>query len=108
MRPPQKLEPVRLSSLNTNALYWRFPPEFFCNQFGTIAEKLFPGGGEHRDQLMGLGARDVVLCGAGPSMFTVPPSKELGTAWHLLLTSVHRKNAYLVPPAPTVTETSGS
>ena len=84
------------------------PPEFFFNQFGTIAEKLFPGWGEHRDQLMGLGARDVVLCGAGPSMFTVPPSKELGTAWHLLLTSVHRKNAYLVPPAPTVTETSGS
>lgn len=82
------------------------PPEFFFNQFGTIAEKLFPGWGDHRDQLMSLGARDVVLCGAGPSMFTIPPSKELGTAWHLLLTSVQRKNAYLVAPAPAITESS--
>ncbi len=81
------------------------PPEFFFNQFGTIAEELFPGWGAHRDQLMGLGARDVVLCGAGPSMFTVPPSKELGTAWHLLLTTVHGKNAYLVAPAPAIPET---
>ena len=39
------------------------PPEFFFNQFGTVAEKLFPGWGLHRDQLMDLGARDVVLCG---------------------------------------------
>lgn len=81
------------------------PPEFFFNQFGTIAEDLFTGWGEHRDQLMGLGARDVVLCGAGPSMFTVPPSKELGTAWHLLLAAVHGKNAYLVEPAPAIPET---
>ncbi len=82
------------------------PPEFFFNQFGTIAENLFPGWGADRDRLMGLGARDVVLCGAGPSMFTVPPSKELGTAWHLLLTTVHGKNAYLVAPASTIQELS--
>jgi 4-diphosphocytidyl-2-C-methyl-D-erythritol kinase len=80
------------------------PPEFFFNQFGTIAEELFPGWGEHRDHLMSLGARDVVLCGAGPSMFTAPPSKELGTAWHLLLTTVHGKIAHLVGPAPAVPE----
>ncbi len=83
------------------------PPEFFFNQFGTIAEKLFPGWGAHRDQLMGLGARDVVMCGAGPSMFTVPPTKELGTAWHLLLTAVHGKNACLVGPAPAIPEMPG-
>ena len=80
------------------------PPEFFFNQFATIAEKLFPGWGAQRDQLMDLGARDVVLCGAGPSIFTVPPSKELGTAWHLLLTTVHGKNAFLVAPTPAVAE----
>jgi 4-diphosphocytidyl-2-C-methyl-D-erythritol kinase len=84
------------------------PPEFFFNQFGTIAEELFPNWGAHRDQLMGLGARDVVLCGAGPSMFTIPPSKELGTAWHLLLTAVHGKTAFLVDPAPAIAETPGS
>jgi 4-diphosphocytidyl-2-C-methyl-D-erythritol kinase len=78
------------------------PPEFFFNQFGTVAEELFPGWGGQRDQLMSLGARDVMLCGAGPSMFTVPPSKELGTAWHLLLTSVHGKRSYLVDPTPEI------
>ena len=78
------------------------PPEFFFNQFGTIAEQMFPGWGEQRDQLMSLGARDVMLCGAGPSMFTVPPSKELGTAWHLLLTRVHGKRAFLVDPSPAI------
>lgn len=78
------------------------PPEFFFNQFGTLADQLFPGWSEQRDHLMSLGARDVMLCGAGPSMFTVPPSKELGTAWHLLLTTVQRKNAFLVDPAPAV------
>ena len=80
------------------------PPEFFFNQFSNIAESLFPGWNAERDQLMALGARDVMLCGAGPSMFTVPPSKELGTAWHLLLTTVHGKNAFLADLSPTVTE----
>ena len=80
------------------------PPEFFFNQFGNIVESLFPGWNTERDQLKALGARDVMLCGAGPSMFTVPPSKELGTAWHLLLTTVHGKNAFLTDLSPTFTE----
>jgi 4-diphosphocytidyl-2-C-methyl-D-erythritol kinase len=84
------------------------PPEFFFNQFGTLADELFPGWGIERDGLMALGARDVMLCGAGPSMFTVPPSKELGTAWHLLLTSVHGKNAFLVDPVPAISESTES
>jgi 4-diphosphocytidyl-2-C-methyl-D-erythritol kinase len=80
------------------------PPEFFFNQFGNLAESLFPGWNTERDQLMALGARDVMLCGAGPSMFTVPPSKELGTVWHLLLTTVHGKNAFLADLSPVITE----
>ena len=84
------------------------PPEFFFNQFGTIADELFPGLGEERDRLILLGARDVMLCGAGPSMFTVPPSKELATAWHLLLTTVRGKRAFLVDPAPAIDECSAS
>ena len=78
------------------------PPEFFFNQFGTLAEQLFPGWDAERDQLMSLGARDVMLCGAGPSMFTIPPSKELGTAWHLLLSTVHGKNVFLVDPVTVI------
>jgi 4-diphosphocytidyl-2-C-methyl-D-erythritol kinase len=84
------------------------PPEFFFNQFGMLADKLFPGWNDERDQLMSLGARDVMLCGAGPSMFTVPPSKEIGTAWHLLLTSIHKKQASLVDPTPIITEIAGA
>jgi 4-diphosphocytidyl-2-C-methyl-D-erythritol kinase len=82
------------------------PPEFFFNQFGTIADDLFPGWNEHCAHLMSLGARDVLLCGAGPSMMTIPPSKELGTAWHLLLTTVHGKTAFLVDPAPAIQQAS--
>ena len=84
------------------------PPEFFFNQFGNLAESLFPGWNAERDQLMALGARDVMLCGAGPSMFTVPLSKELGTAWHLLLTTVHGKKAFIADLSPAIDERAGS
>lgn len=84
------------------------PPEFFFNQFGNLAGSLFPGWNSERDQLMALGARDVMLCGAGPSMFTAPPSKELGTAWHLLLTTVHGKNAFLADLSSAITENPAS
>jgi len=78
------------------------PPEFFFNQFGNLAESLFTGWDVERDLLMALGARDVMLCGAGPSMFTVPPSKELGTAWLLLLTAVNGKTAFLADLSPAI------
>jgi 4-diphosphocytidyl-2-C-methyl-D-erythritol kinase len=84
------------------------PPEFFFNQFGVLAETLFAGWGQQRDQLISLGARDVILCGAGPSMFTIPPSKELGTAWHLLLTTVQGHEAYLVDPESIIPESTES
>ena len=32
-----------------------------------------------------VGAREVLLSGAGPSLFAVPPSREVGLAWQLLL-----------------------
>lgn len=80
------------------------PPEFFFNQFGTIGDELFNGWSEELGLLQSLGATDVFMCGAGPSMFTVPPTKELGTAWHLLLTSVHQKSAFLVEPVQGIRE----
>jgi 4-diphosphocytidyl-2-C-methyl-D-erythritol kinase len=80
------------------------PPEFFFNQFGTIGDELFDGWSDQVGLLHSLGATDVFMCGAGPSMFTVPPSKELGTAWHLLLTSVYQRSAFLAEPVPGIRE----
>jgi 4-diphosphocytidyl-2-C-methyl-D-erythritol kinase len=74
------------------------PPAFFFNAFGQLAEQVFPGWAAYRDGLAGLGATDITLTGAGPSMFAIPPSKELGTAWHLLLSRTRGWNAYLVEP----------
>jgi 4-diphosphocytidyl-2-C-methyl-D-erythritol kinase len=72
------------------------PPEFFFNQLEVIADGVFPQWRNDRDLLKSLGADEIVLCGSGPSVFTVPPSKELGTAWQLLLNTVYKKNAFLV------------
>jgi len=80
------------------------PPEFFFNQFGTIGDELFDGWSEEVGLLHSLGATDVFMCGAGPAMFTVPPTRELGTAWHLLLTSVQQKSAFLVEPVQGIRE----
>ena len=74
------------------------PSEFFFNQFQTIAEDIFPGWALTRDRMAGIGIEEVILCGAGPSIFTVPPSKELGTAWYLLLSQTYKEEAFLVEP----------
>ena len=50
------------------------PSEFFFNQFQTIAEDIFPGWALTRDRMASIGIEEVILCGAGPSIFTVPPS----------------------------------
>ena len=74
------------------------PPAFFFNAFGQLSAEVFPGWSGYRDALGGLGATDITLTGAGPSMFAVPPSKELGTAWHLLLSRTRGWTAHLVEP----------
>lgn len=84
------------------------PAEFFFNLFQPLAPKLFPGWAEYHDALAGLGAREITLSGAGPSMFAVPPSKEMGTAWELLLSRTRGWRAFLTepytPPESGVTE----
>ena len=75
------------------------PSEFFFNQFQTIAEDIFPGWALTRDRMASIGIEEIILCGAGPSIFTVPPSKELGTAWYLLLSKTYKEEAFLVEPA---------
>ncbi len=63
------------------------PAEFMFNGFDAVAADAFPGFAEYRDGFAGIGAQNVVLSGAGPTMFAVPPSREMGVAWESLLKS---------------------
>ena len=74
------------------------PAEFFFNAFDDLAPEVFNGWSEYRDALVGMGAREVTLSGAGPSLFTIPPTKELGTAWLLLLERIRNWRAFLTCP----------
>lgn len=59
-------------------------PAFMFNVFQQVAPHAFPGWQNIHDGFADLGASDIVLTGAGPSMFAVAPSKEVATAWALL------------------------
>jgi 4-diphosphocytidyl-2-C-methyl-D-erythritol kinase len=78
------------------------PGQFLFNAFDQIAAKAFPDLERYRAAFKAIGAREVVLCGAGPSMFAVAPTREIGLAWQLLLKSKGTR-AYLTrrwsPPA---------
>lgn len=74
------------------------PPEFFFNVFQDLAPGVFKGWEAYRDALAGLGAREITLSGAGPSMFAVPPAKEIGTTWQLLLDRTRGWKAFLTEP----------
>ena len=73
------------------------PPQFFFNAFEQVADEAFPGLADYRSEFESVGAAEVVLSGAGPSMFAVPPSREVGVAWRLLLQN-HGWRAELVRP----------
>jgi 4-diphosphocytidyl-2-C-methyl-D-erythritol kinase len=71
------------------------PAEFMFNAFGQLASKAFPDLDRYRTAFEAIGAREIVLCGAGPSMFALAPSREIGLAWQLLLKG-RGMRAYLV------------
>ncbi|MCH7643120.1 MAG: hypothetical protein IIC30_07565, partial [Chloroflexi bacterium] len=68
------------------------------------AATVFPGYETFRETFRGLGAMGVLMSGAGPSMFALAPSREVGLAWQLMLEMQHGFRAYLVqrwdPPGP--------
>lgn len=74
------------------------PAEFYFNAFQDLAPQVFEGWGTYHDALAGLGAREITLSGAGPSMFAIPPSKEMGTTWQLLLSRTRGWQAFLTEP----------
>lgn len=71
------------------------PPEFFFNVFQDLAPEVFEGWEDYYAALAGMGAREIMLSGAGPSMFCIPPVKEIGTTWQLLLERTRGWRAYL-------------
>ena len=77
-------------------------PAFMFNVFQQVAPHAFPGWQRVHDGFAGLGASDIVLSGAGPSMFAVAPSKEMATAWALLTKARMGCEAFAVGLAPRI------
>lgn len=77
-------------------------PAFMFNVFQQVAPHAFPGWQKVHDGFAGLGASDIVLSGAGPSMFAVAPSKEMATAWALLAKARMGCDASAVGLAPRI------
>lgn len=61
------------------------PNELMFNGFNDIADNIFNGLSEKRSIFNTLVGEEVVLCGAGPTLFYRAPNKETATAIHLLL-----------------------
>ena len=60
-------------------------PSFMFNVFQQTAQSVYQDWQDAYDCFSSLGARDIILSGAGPAMFAVASSREIGTAWVLLL-----------------------
>ncbi len=82
-------------------------PAFMYNVFQQVAPHAFDGWQEVYTAFEQLGASDIVLTGAGPSMFGIAPSKEVGTAWALLMKARAGCDAFSVGLAPRIEIGSG-
>ena len=72
------------------------PAQFLFNVFDDIAFEAYPGLEHCWNTFTELGAREIHLSGSGPSIYTLVPRREVGTAIHLLLRHKHGMNAHLV------------
>ncbi len=77
-------------------------PTFMFNVFQQLAPHAFTHWQETFEAFARLGASDIVLTGAGPSMFAIAPSKEVGTAWALLAKTRMGCDAFSVGLAPRI------
>lgn len=78
------------------------PAQFLYNRFDEIADRAFPSLLEYKTILAEMGATEIHLCGAGPSLFTLVARREVGTALELLLKHQRGWRANLVSPTPPV------
>ena len=74
------------------------PPQLLFNAFDPIAFDAFPDLEAYWRTLESLGARELHLSGAGPSIYAPVSRREVGTALHLLLTRRHGWRAFLAAP----------
>ena len=74
------------------------PPQFLFNVFDSVALQAFDELETYWRTLEDLGAREVHLAGSGPALFAPVSRREIGTAIHLMLESLHRWQAFLVEP----------
>ncbi len=72
------------------------PAQFFFNVFEPYVEKVFAEYAAIRETFRSLGAMGILMSGAGPSMFALAPSREVGVAWQLMLQMQHGLRAFLV------------
>ena len=71
------------------------PPQFLFNVFDDVAFRAYPGLEEYWNLFNSLGAREIHLAGSGPTLFSVMPSRQAGTAVQLLLQHRHGLESYL-------------
>ncbi len=72
------------------------PPQFLFNAFDEVAREAIPELGMYWDTFHTLGAREIHLCGAGPSLYAPVSTKHHATAIQLLLQHRHGWEAHLV------------
>jgi 4-diphosphocytidyl-2C-methyl-D-erythritol kinase len=74
------------------------PSELLFNVFDQISIDLFPELNLIRQTFSDVWNKEIHLCGAGPSLFTLVESKETATALSLLLNKKTGFKAYVVEP----------
>ncbi len=72
------------------------PPQFLFNAFDVVARAVFPDLEKYWDTFQSLGAREIHVCGAGPSLYAPVSKKEHGTAIQLLLQHRYGWESHLV------------
>ena len=72
------------------------PPQFLFNVFDDVALDAVPGLRGYWDAFTAVGAREIHVCGAGPSLFAPVSSKHHATAMQLLLRHRHGWDAHVV------------
>ena len=78
------------------------PAQFLYNRFDEEAPRAYPGLARYQETLRSMGATEIHLCGAGPSLFTLVSRREVGTTLQLLLSHRHGFTAHLASPSPPV------
>lgn len=72
------------------------PPQFLFNAFDTVAQEIFPNLDHYWRIFESVGAREIHVCGAGPSLFAPVSSQPYGTAIELMLRHQYGLEAHLV------------